>query len=164
MSQRQFSQSKVHDLLGALLGVFALVMLITAAWQVDTTGPDPFYKGPLIFPLIVFVLMIIGSLPSLWRLITPSGSATWYLDGYGAPKKGMLVLGLLVAFLSGVLTIGMEISAWMFLVISMKIVGQDSPRKLVVFPAAVTAILYVVFKLCLDIWFPEPVIMALFAE
>ncbi|MGD9224522.1 MAG: hypothetical protein PVH22_14815 [Desulfobacteraceae bacterium] len=111
MSQRQFSQSKVHDLLGALLGVFALVMLITASWQVDTTGPDPFYKGPLIFPLIVFLLMIIGSLPSLWRLVKPCACSTWRLDGYGAPKKSVIVLGLLVAFLSGVITIGMEVSA-----------------------------------------------------
>jgi hypothetical protein len=139
-------------------------MLITAAWQVDTSGPEPFYKGPLVFPLMVFLVMIIGSLPSLWRLIKPSGSVTWFLDGHGAPIKGVIVLGLLVALLSGVVTIGMEVSVWLFLLFSMKIVGQDSVVKMVVFPVAVTAILYVVFKLCLDIWFPEPAIMTLFAE
>lgn len=164
MSEKQFVTSRVHDLAGAILGVFALAMLITAPWQVDTTGPDPFYKGPLIFPLIVFLIIMVGSLPSLSRLIKPLKESDWTLDGFGIPKKSMVVLCLLVAFLAGVITLGMEISTWLFLVISMKIVGQDTSFKLIVFPLVLTVLLYVVFKLFLDIWFPEPLIMALFPE
>lgn len=164
MPTPDFSKSRFHDLLGSVLGVSALAMLVSSPWQVDTTGPDPFYKGPLIFPLIVFSLIIAGSLPSIWRLIRPSGQASWYLDGYGAPVRGIVILGLLVAFLTGIITIGMEAASWLFLVVSMKIVRQDSFIKITVFPIVVTLCLYLVFRVFLEIWFPEPMIMTWFGE
>lgn len=159
MSKPDVSRSRLHDVFGSVLGVCAFAMLISSPWQVDTTGPDPFYKGPLIFPLIVFLLVIAGSLPSIWRLIRPRRQSSWYLDGYGIPAKGILMLGLLATYLVGVVTIGMEVATWLFLVISMKIVGQDSILKITVFPLLITLILYLVFKLLLDIWFPEPLIV-----
>jgi len=159
MSKSNFSASRVHDLAGSVLGVFALVMLISSPWQVDTTGPDPFYKGPLIFPLIVFVLIVAGSLPSMLRLVRPLKDASWELDEDGLPFLNVVILGLLVLYLFGLLAIGLEASTWLFLMVSMKVVKQDTRLKIIFFPILMTLILYLVFKVFLDVWFPEPFIM-----
>lgn len=159
MSEAKFSSSRAHDLAGSVLGVFAIVMLLSSRWQVDTSGPDPFYKGPLIFPIIVFSLMLLGALPSMWRLVRPPKGASWSLDGYGHPVKNTVILGLLVIYLAGLITAGLEISTFLFLLAAMKLVKQDAPWKLLVFPAGVTLVLFLVFKVFLDIWFPYPLIL-----
>ena len=158
------SLSRVHDLFGALLGLFALVMLVTISWQIDTTGPDPFYKGPLIFPLIVLFIILAGSLPSIWHMIKPVANASWYFDGEGIPYRTMVVGGLLALYPPGLTYLGLEITTWLFLVLGLKIVKQDSYVKLIIIPAAITAIIYLVFKFFLDIWFPTPLVFDLFME
>ena len=162
MSKDDHALSRVHDLFGALLGLFALVMLLTLPWQVDTTGPDPFYKGPLIFPLIVLFLMVIGALPSAWRLFKPAVNRSWFLDGEGIPFKTMTVAGLLILYLAGMPYLGLELSTWLFLFFALKIVRQDTILKLTVIPTLITAIIYVTFKVFLDIWFPSPLLLDLF--
>lgn len=159
MSKKIFSSSRVHDLFGSVLGLFALAMLISSPWQVDTSGPDPFYKGPLIFPLIVFFLILAGAVPSMWRIARPAANTYWYLDGYGRPFKIVIILGLLILYLTGILFIGLEISTWLFLFIALKLVNQDSYLKLAIIPLLVTVILFIIFKFFLDVWFPEPLIM-----
>ncbi len=159
MSDTQFSNSRIHDLLGSIFGIMAIILLIASPFQVDTTGPDPFYKGPLIFPIIVFILMAAGSIPSMWRLLKPAAGSSWYLDGYGKPKTNMIVLGLLIFYLFGLVVLGLEFSTWLFLVVALKLVKQDSRFKIFVFPLLVTLILYLVFKVFLDVWFPEPLII-----
>jgi len=164
MTEKKMSSSGVHDLLGSILGVFALSMLIASPWQVDTSGPDPFYKGPLIYPLIVCSLILAGSLPSLWRLFKTGRNASWYLDGQGKPVKGLIILGLLILYPAGLLAVGLEFSTWLFLILALKFVKQDSVLKLTLIPIGVTFILYLVFKLFLDVWFPEPLVMGFFSE
>ena len=158
------SLSRVHDLFGALLGLFALVMLTTISWQIDTSGPDPFYKGPMLFPLIVLFIILAGSLPSIWHMLKPAVNASWYFDGDGIPYKTMVVAGLLALYPFGMTYLGLEMTTWLFLVSGMKIVKQDSFVKLVIVPAAITAIIYLMFKFFLDIWFPTPLLFELFME
>lgn len=164
MPKDDHSSSRVHDLLGALLGLFALVMLVTIRWQVDTSGPDPFYKGPLIFPLIILSIMLAGALPSMWRMIRPAAGASWYLDGHGIPYRTIVVAGMLALYPLGFTYLGLEISTWVFLILGLKIVKQDSPAKLVIIPVAITAAIYLMFKFFLDIWFPVPLLFELFME
>lgn len=158
MSQHS-DPSRSHDLFGALLGLAALAMLLLSPWQVDTTGPDPFYKGPLLFPLMVLGMTLAGSLPSMWRLMKPAPGASWYLDGAGFPRRPLVMLCFLIVFLAALPLVGMEASTWLFLTISLKYLKQDSRMKLILIPALVTLILYLVFKVFLDIWFPEPLVM-----
>jgi len=161
MSGHQGTHSRVHDLFGAFLGAFALAMLLTIRWQVDTSGPNPFYKGPLIFPLLVLSLLLGASLPSVWRLVSPPKGASWHLDGQGFPQKGIRVLGLLVLYLGGLVYVGLEASTLAFLLVSLWMVNQRSKAKILGIPLGVTAILYFVFKYFLDVWFPTPILWEL---
>jgi hypothetical protein len=156
--ERKNAASRVHDLVGAVLGLFALGLLVTSPWHVDTSGPDPFYKGALIFPLLVLSLMFVAALPSLVRLFRSRGES-WHLDGEGLPLRALQVLGLLVLFLAGLAYLGLEISTWSFLFAALWAVEQRSAWKLVGIPTLVTLCLYLVFKVFLDVWFPEPVLL-----
>jgi len=161
--EQRNGESRVHDLLGALLGLFALGLLVTSPWHVDTSGPDPFYKGALIFPLLVLFLMLAASLPSMVRLLRFRGGS-WHLDGEGTPLRALRVLGLLVLFLAGLVYLGLEISTWAFLFAALWTVEQRSTWKLVGIPTLVTLCLYLVFKVFLDVWFPEPVLLEALME
>jgi len=162
LTDKYNSSSRIHDLFGTVLGLFALGLLITIKWNVDTTGPDPFYKGPLIFPLLILSLMLGAALPSIWRMVRPQAGASWDLDGQGKPLQGLRILGLLVLYLAGLVYIGLEISTWAFLFTGLWLVEQRSPGKLFGIPTVVTAILYGVFKYFLDVWFPTPILWELF--
>lgn len=158
MSHQISTPSRVHDLFSALLGAFAAVCLLTSPWNVDTEGPDPFYKGPLIFPIMVLSMMILASLPACKRLFSPTDGSSWQLDGDGYPKKTLLVLGLLIAMLVGLNLIGLEMSAFAFLGVSLYLLGHRGPLKLVVLPLIMTGLIVLIFKHFLDVFFPTPLI------
>ena len=158
MKQEPKAPSRVHDLFSAFLGVFAAFSLITSPWNVDTEGPDPFYKGPLIFPVMVLAMMILASLPAWLRLLSPPADSTWRLDGEGYPKKTLVVLGLLIATLGGLNLIGLEVSAWLFLSISLYYLGHRGVLKLMILPLVITGLIVLVFKHFLGVFFPTPLI------
>ena len=57
-------KSRVHDLFTVILGGGAAVLLATLKLHIDTTAvPYPFYKGPILFPLIVLSIMVLSCLP-----------------------------------------------------------------------------------------------------
>lgn len=150
--------SRVHDLLGTALGLMALGLLLSSPWQVDTSGPDPFYKGPLIFPLLVLILLLGASLPSMYRILRPPAGSSWELDGRGLPYQGMMVLGLLILFLAGLVYLGLEIATWLFLFLALWLLRQRTPGKLLGLPSAVTVVIHLVFIVFLDVWFPTPIL------
>jgi hypothetical protein len=151
--------SRVHDLLATFLGGAAAFLLLSSRWQVDTTGPDPFYKGPLIFPLLVLSLMILASLPAAWRLAKPPEGASWRLEGAGVPIKTAVVLGFLIAYLFGLVIFGLELSSWAFLFISLYYLGHRTPLKLILIPLIVTGLVVLIFKHLLDVFFPTPLLI-----
>lgn len=159
MSEELKNQSRIHDLFSALLGAFAAFCLITSPWNVDTEGPDPFYKGPLIFPIMVLTMMIFASLPSCKRLLFPTEGSTWYLDGEGHHQKTMVVLILLIAMLTCLNVIGLEISALIFLSVSLYTLGHRGPLKLVVLPIVVTGLVVLIFKYFLGVFFSTPLVV-----
>lgn len=160
MTTNSFSaNSRTHDLLAVCIGAFAAVVLATSPLNVDTSGPDPFYKGPLIFPLLVLSLMILAAVPAAWRLLRGVPGARWYLDGAGWPVKTLLVLGLLVAQLCCLPIIGLEASGLIFLVAALYLLGVRQPARLFVLPLVVNGLLVLVFKYMLDVWFPTPLLV-----
>ena len=159
MVEQDRTDGRFHDLFGALLGAIAAGILISTPWQVDTTGPDPFYKGPLIYPLLALGIMVLSSLPSVWRLSQSQDRASWMLDGGGFPFKPMCVLFFLIAFLAGLVVIGLRISCMLFLGGSLYSLGHRRLSVLILIPIIVTGIIYMLFKFFLDIYFPIPLIL-----
>jgi hypothetical protein len=162
MPESNAKHSTIHDLLGAALGLFALIMLVISPWQVDSKGPDPFYKGPLVFPILVLSMMVLASIPFWKRLLAPLRATDWHLDGYGIPWKTLRVLLLLVLYLAGLVLVGLEISTVAFLFVALWVVGERSAAKMVFIPLGVSAILYFFFKYLLDVWFPAPLLFEWF--
>jgi hypothetical protein len=159
VSQEPNQNSRFNDLFSAFLGGFAAFALLTSPWNVDTEGPDPFYKGPLIFPVMVLSMMIIASLPAWMRLLSPPADSSWRLDGKGFPKKTLVVLALLIALLAGLGLIGLEVSSWLFLSATLYYLGHRGVLKLVVLPLVMTGLIYLVFKYFLGVFFPTPMIL-----
>lgn len=150
--------SRFHDLLGAGVGLLAAVFLASSPWQIDTSGPDPFYKGPLIYPLMVLVFMVLSSIPSVIRLVRPKPGRTWTLDGEGPPKKTLVILIFLIAFLPTLLFFGLEVAASAFLVASLYYLGHRSVKRLVLVPVLTVGLTVLVFKYLLQIYFPTPIL------
>jgi hypothetical protein len=159
VSQQPKQPSRIHDLFSAFLGTFAVLVLITSPWNVDTEGPDPFYKGPLIFPIMVLSMMILASLPACFRLLSSPADHPRRLDEEGWPQKTLVVLGLLIAMLVGLNLIGLEVSCWLFLTVSLYYLGHRGVFKLIVLPLLMTGLLAAVFKYFLGVFFPTPLIM-----
>lgn len=155
----QGKHSRVHDLLAAILGGIAALLLVTSPWNVDTEGPDPFYKGPLIFPVMVLSMMVAASVPAWLRLLFPPRNSSWRLDGSGYPVKTIVVLGLLIAALVALDLIGVEISCGAFLALSLYYLGERGWLRLVVLPLVMTGLIVLVFKYLLGVFFPTPLIV-----
>lgn len=164
MSQEFNPDSRTHDLFGAGLGLLALIVLISIPWNVDASGPDPFYKGPLIFPIIVLTIMMAASVPAFARLFRPIAGAIWTLDGQGWPIKTAVVLMMLIAALAGIIVIGMEASSLLFLLIALRYLGQTGWLRGLVIPVLVAGTIVIVFKYFLGVFFPEPLMMQWFFE
>ena len=156
--------SHIHDLLSTVLGVFAAILLVTLKLHIDEPAADyPFYKGPKIFPILVLAVMVISSLPSLYRLIRTFGSGRWWLDGYGWPNKPAIVtLMLVLFFLFGITWIGVEASVLAFMSLSFLVLGYRRVGVNLLYPLLYTIIIVVLFKYALEIWFPEPLMFGLF--
>jgi hypothetical protein len=164
MSSEKGTASRVHDLVGAVFGFFAAVMLATIRWQIDTSGPDPFYKGASIFPILVLSLMVLASLPAIRRLFRPPTGASWYLDGTGIPVKPAIAAALLVLYIAGLVYVGLAAASWLFMFVCLWVVGQRTPLKLVLVPTLMTALLYFLFVTLLDVFFATPVLFEYFME
>lgn len=158
MSRKVKQHTRIHDLFSAFLGIFAALCLLSSPWNVDTEGPDPFYKGPLIFPIAVLSMMILASLPACRRLLRTAGRSSWSPEGGSFPYKTLVVLGLLIATLAGLNLVGLEISAFVFLVASQYCLGHRGPLKLLVLPLFMTGLIVLTFKHFLGVFFPTPLL------
>lgn len=159
-------KSRIHDLFSAILGGCAAFLLATLKVQIDTTAvPYPFYKGPTIFPLIVLSIMVLSSLPAVYRLLRPGAISNWYLDGKGWPRRPAITLVLLISFfILGIIAIGVEASVFLFLIISYYLLGYRSVKVNLLLPLLYTTVLVLIFKYILTIWFPHPWIFSFFGE
>ncbi len=158
------SRSRTHDLVSTAIGLVGAGLLISTHWEIDTSVPYPFYKGPLIFPLSVTILMIVASLPSMWRLLRLSGQKDWHLDGQGVPTKPMIIFSFLVLYGIGLKIMGLEISSYLFLTISLYCLGHRNLFRLIILPLIYTTVIVFLFKHALGIYFPKPLAFIWFLE
>jgi hypothetical protein len=149
-------KSRVHDLFSALLGALGAFLLISTRWEVDTSGPYPFYKGPLLFPLLALSLMVVASLPAVWRLLKPDPKSTWHVDGLGGPGKSATMFVVVVVYLAAIAMMGLEIASFLFVSGSLYWLGYRSPKYFLGLPLAYVLLLYLLFKRLLGLYFPNP--------
>lgn len=159
--QHPAQKSSYHDLFMAILGGFAIFLLISIPISIEEPAADyPFYKGPAIFPIIILSVMCLSALPSFYRLLLKIKSREqWHLDGKGFPTLPVKIfLLLIVVFLSGFICIGLELACFLFFLVAMIFIGYRTWWKLILYPGLYTVFIVILFKYLLDIYFPEPLI------
>ncbi|MEM3112506.1 MAG: tripartite tricarboxylate transporter TctB family protein [Candidatus Anstonellales archaeon] len=152
-------KSLTHDLFMVFLGGFAGFLLATFPIHVDTKSSFPFYKGPVIFPLSVLFIIFISALPSFYRLMKPPPDAKWFIDGEGWPRRPAVVLTLIaIFFLIGISVLGVEISVFLFLFISIFFLGYRNVWINFILPFTYTILIILIFKYVFGVYFPKPLI------
>ncbi|MGF1621583.1 MAG: tripartite tricarboxylate transporter TctB family protein [Rhodomicrobiaceae bacterium] len=153
-AERSFTDAPGQDLLGGGIGIGALVLLVLSPWLVDSSGPDPFYKGPLIFPLIVLAVTVAGALPSMVR-IARSGRLSRRIDGHGFPRLAASLFLLMCLFPFAIGAIGLQPATALLVFAGLKLVGRNV-LEAAAMAAGLTLVIHLAFRTFLDIWFPAP--------
>jgi hypothetical protein len=144
-----------HDLVALLIGGAALVLLVLAPWLVDRSGSDPFYKGPLIFPMMVLALTAAAAMPALFRLGRSLALSPYRFDGGGFPVRGAALFALMCFYPAAISAAGLEIATFLAAFAGLVVVGRPLLQSALI-AAALSATLFTAFKAVLDLWFPQP--------
>ncbi|MEO1102711.1 MAG: tripartite tricarboxylate transporter TctB family protein [Pseudomonadota bacterium] len=152
---RQKESAAGRDTLAAILGVLAAGLLVAAPSLVDTSGPDPFYKGPLIFPMLTLGLIAAAAVPAVVRIVRRRGRALFALDGAGLPVRGAVLFLLACAFPVAVGAVGIFLATAGFCAMGLT-VTRRSWREVMAVSVLLPLAVYAVFVLILDVWFPSP--------
>lgn len=150
-----------HDALAAGFGLVATALLVASPWLVDRSGPEPFYKGPLIFPLLALGLVVAGAVPAAVRLIVAAATGRGVLRDLAWPWTGIKLLVLMCFFPAALAFIGLEATAVLFTFAGLWIAGYRHPGKAAAVAVAMAVVLHGAFKTILDVWFPSPWVMEL---
>ncbi len=154
-------ESRSQDLLQVILGIFCFFMLCVSPWQIDLDVPYPFYKGPLLVPLIILSIGTLASLPACFRLIKPRKNSSWELDGKGFPKTPSILCLLGLLFVISIYYCGLEASTLVFLCIMLRVLNVTNVYILIGIPVFFSILFWFVFKFLLDLYFPTPEILYL---
>lgn len=152
---RQRATAPAHDTFAAILGVLAAGLLAASPVLVDTSGPDPFYKGPLIFPILTLGLITAAAIPAMVRVVRRRGSGLFALDGAGFPIRGAVLFLLACAFPTAIGAVGIVLASALFCALGLVVTGR-SWRDVVAVSLLLPLAIYAVFVLILDVWFPAP--------
>lgn len=150
-----------HDTLAAAIGCAALFLLALSPWLVDRSGPEPFYKGPLIFPMMVLATIIAGAMPSIWRMVLQPAVRPLHVDGHGFPARGSLLFAMISFYPSAIAAVGLEAATSTAILLGLLINRLRLLPSLAI-TATFTALAWLAFKAFLDIWFPQPWLFSMF--
>lgn len=154
-------QTDAHDLLASGFGLAALGLLISSPWLVDRSGPEPFYKGPLLFPLIALAIMMAGAVPAIIRLAAKVYGGGFVILRDGWPWAGTKLLLLMCLFPGGLLVVGLDAATVIFTFVGLWVAGYRNPAVAGGVAVVLAIVLHVAFKTVLDIWFPTPLVLDL---
>lgn len=144
-----------HDTLALVVGGTALVLLLLSPWLVDRSGPEPFYKGPLIFPVMVLATIVAGALPAMVRTARNPPRSPFHFDGAGFPARGAALFVLMCFYPVAISAAGLEIATFAAIFLGLLVTGRK-PVHSAIIAAGMTILTYLAFKQSLDIWFPQP--------
>ena len=161
-AEERFGPSRTSDVVASVLGVAAAGLLLAGPALVDSSGPDPFYKGPLIFPLIALAITVISALPAMVRIATATGR-TWFIDGHGVPFPAIALFLLACLYAPAIAWAGLDAATFAFMLVGLLIANPRRPLRAVVTAVAITIVLHLAFVTLLDIWFPSPTLWSALA-
>lgn len=144
-----------HDALAAAIGCAALFLFALSPWLVDRSGPEPFYKGPLIFPMMVLATIVAGAMPAIWRMVLRPAAHPLRVDGDGFPVRGAVLFLLMCFYPAAIAAVGLEVATFLALMLGLLVTGRGFPQSTAI-AAGLTALSWLAFKAFLDIWFPQP--------
>ncbi len=147
-----------QDALGAFLGLFCAVMLAVSPWQIDLDVPYPFYKGPLLMPLLVLSMGVLASLPSWRRLLLNGKKGSLHVS---VPRKALGMLAVAALYPLGIKTVGLEAATIIVLGTELFLAGLRDIKIAALVTAGVTVLFWIVFRRLLDVYFPEPLLFSL---
>lgn len=147
--------SRAGDILATLVGLGALALMVTAKSHVDLSGPDPFYKGPLIFPLIALGVIVAGALPAVVRLVGARRDGT-ASTRFKPPVRAAVLFVLACLYAPAIAAAGLDVSTFVFLLVGLLVAGYVKPLRALLTAAVVTLLMHLAFITVLDIWFPAP--------
>lgn len=161
--QREGAAAGGDDLLAAALGLAAAALLVASPWLVDRSGPEPFYKGPLIFPLIALAIMLAGALPAIVRVGAARLRGGRRRRAWSPPWPAIRLFLLMCVFPWALAAIGLEAATLVFVFLGLQLVGWRRPLAAGGIALALTLVLHLAFRTVLDVWFPEPLAWSLLA-
>lgn len=136
----------------SVIGLVALVLLVLSPMLVDRSGPDPYYKGPLIYPQIVLSLIVLAALAPAWRsLRAPRGFRNWQ----GMPRRSLGVFAIMCLYPIGISAIGLAAASFIAIFAGLVTAGRRK-REALIIAMIFAAVLWGLFRGVLDIWFPSP--------
>ena len=153
---------RTSDVFMVVLGALGAALIILTPWQVVPFGFHPFYKGPRIFPLLSLSLMVLASLPAAWRILRGRSGESWYVDGHGMPAKAVIMLLFSLAYLACIVVAGLEIASFLFISGCLYWLGHRTPLRFLAVSLIYTALVVIIFKYILDLYFPSPIIRDFF--
>ena len=152
-----------HDALALAIGAIALVLLVLSPWLVNSSGPEPFYKGPLIFPLIALSVTVCGALPAAWRHIHNRRAISLHVDGAGLPARSAILFLIMCLFPLAIDAVGLEVATFALTFAGLLLVYRKPVASLII-AACLTVAIHLAFRTFLDVWFPNPWLYAMFGS
>lgn len=152
------SDASGEDLTLAILGIIAAGLLVLSPWLVDQSGPDPYYKGPLIYPQIVLAVVALAAVPAVLRFLRRKKSQIAWL---GMPRQSLTVFVLTCLYPVAIAITGLLVATLLAVGLGLRVTGM-SWRMAALVGAATATLLWLLFIQLLDIWFPEPWLLQFF--
>lgn len=144
------------DLLAASLGLAGAALLVASPWLVDRSGPEPFYKGPLVFPLIALAILVAGALPAMLRVGRRLAAGEGAVHGFRPPWPALRLVGLMAFFPAALPLVGLEPAVAGFGFAGLLLAGWRRPLAAAAIALALALVLHLAFRTLLDVWFPPP--------
>ena len=144
-----------HGVLVVAIGIVTLVFFVLSPWLVDTSGPDPFYKGPLMFPLMVLGMTALAALPSAIRIVCSPTARSVHIDGHGFPRRTAVLFVLMCLYPTGIAALGLQAATFLVVLCGLLIVRRSSLQSLII-ATGLTLAIHLIFRTFLNVWFPPP--------
>lgn len=150
---------------GGLLALAALGLLIAAPALVGSARQQtPFYQSPLTFPLIALAVIVGGALVHVTQLLRGAALAGDDIDEPAANWRLVLLAMAAYAVYLVLVPLAGYVPSTAAFIVGIGLLARMGWKLPCVAAVGVTAVLYVVFVVMLQVWFPSARLLAAVLE